>query len=72
MLQIHVANNRRKRVGNILRDRSNVIHRIRAKDDIWFFRSYRLTKSVFYQFLEILEPYIETQNKNMAILSSDD
>ena len=62
----------RFRMRNIVRDRQKAITFIRNKDDKWFYKSYRLSRYLFYKLLGLINPILETKNKRMAIISSGD
>ncbi len=60
----------RYRSSNIRRNRKHALQVIREKDDVWFKKSYRLSKPVFYNVLEKIKGSIETLNIEMALRSS--
>ena len=61
---------KRHRSRNIHRDYSYPLRVIREKNDIWFKRSYRLSKKLFYSVLEMITPALSAKNPEMAMRSS--
>ena len=62
----------RIRTGNIFRNREPIISFIRNKDDIWFFKSYRLPRMLFYDLLDLIPCglYGQGDESNCAFLTA--
>lgn len=58
------------RAPNLHRHRINALNKIRAKDDLFFKDSYRMSRENFYSLLELISPHLVAENTQKAINSS--
>lgn len=70
MAYIYLKIRKKERLRNIIRDRDHPLHLIREKSDIWFHKSYRLPRNLFYDILVLIAPKLECSNHEMARKSS--
>lgn len=69
-LSLKLRKLKRNRFRNQIRERSSVLSMIHQKSDAWFEKSYHLPRLLFYNLLELINPILESKNKQLAWNSS--